>query len=270
MPASTPARPPEGRYEVYLFFVLACTTTWLLDLPLALAWARHVAPAPYALPLVGVGALGPTLAAFVLALRRRRLPAVFGRWRTNPVWILVALLTPFALHLPATAFEVALGGQPTHWFYPPNKPEYIAGMVVFSIGEEFGWRGFAYPRLAKQHGPVTGSLILGSVWGLWHLGMLFTPEKGAPEFHMIGVTMAELALYSVIFAWTFERGDRSMAVAIALHAGGHLDNVNRAPETEVRLRVLRFVVLVIAAAFAARSLAKKAQTGEAEPEPAAN
>lgn len=49
-----------------------------------------------------------------------------------------------------------------------------------------------------------------------------------------------------------------MAVAIAIHAGTHLDNVSRAPETEVRLRILRFVVLAFVAWFAARSLARRA------------
>jgi membrane protease YdiL (CAAX protease family) len=161
-----------------------------------------------------------------------------------------------ALHLPATLIEVALGGHPAQWFYPPVLPEHVAALVVFSVGEEFGWRGFAYPRLAERHGPVTGSLILGAVWALWHLGMWFTPE-GPPGLVMLGIGMAELALWSIVFAWVFERGHRSMAVAIALHAGGHLDNVFRAPETEVRLRVLRFVVLAIAAALAARSLSKK-------------
>jgi membrane protease YdiL (CAAX protease family) len=128
-------------------------------------------------------------------------------------------------------------------------------MILFSFGEELGWRGFAYPRLERIHGPVVGSLILGSVWGLWHLGMLFAPDpmRALPAI-TIPLYMANLALWSVILAWFFERGGRSLAVAIAIHAGAHLDNVSRAPETEVRLRILRFAVLGIVAAIAARSL----------------
>ena len=67
----------------------------------------------------------------------------------------------------------------------------------------------------------------------------------------------DLALWSVVMAWFFERSNRSIAVAIALHAGAHIDNVTRAPETEVRLRILRFVVLAVVAALAARSLSAK-------------
>jgi uncharacterized protein len=253
----------SGGREVYAYFALACAITWLLDLPYVLAMVRHVAPPPYALPLTGLGAFGPTLAALAIAARRRELRDVFGRWRTHPIWILVGLGLLFPLHIAATAIDVALGGHPAHWFYPPVEPERMAALVVFPLGEEFGWRGFAHPRLAKRHGPVVGSMILGAFWGLWHLGMMFTPEK-SPDVLMVGALMAEMAVWSIVWAWVFERGQRSMAVAIALHMGAHLDNVTRAPESEVRLRVLRFFVAAVAAVIAARALSAKPAAVAAE------
>jgi membrane protease YdiL (CAAX protease family) len=193
-----------------------------------------------------------------IAGRRRQLRGVFGRWRTNPLWIVIALFIPMAVQLPATLIEVLLGGHPAHWFYPPVKPEHFAALVMFSFGEEFGWRGFAYPRLAERHGPVVGSLIVGLVWGFWHLGMMFAPDplRALPPETLL-IYMVDLALWSVVMAWFFERSNRSIAVAIAMHAGAHIDNVSRAPETEVRLRILRFVVLAVVAALAARSLSAK-------------
>jgi membrane protease YdiL (CAAX protease family) len=254
----TPGASPASitRQDICSFFVLACAITWTLDFPLALAWATHVAPPGYAMPMVGLGAFGPTWAAFVLAARRGDLRSVFGRWRTNPAWIVGGLLLPLAVQLPATLIEVALGGHPAHWFYPPVRPEHFAALWVFPFGEEFGWRGFAYPRLERLYGPVGGSLILGAVWGLWHLGMLFAPDPlRALPWVTLGIYMGELALWSVVLAWVFERGGRSIAIAIAVHAGAHLDNVSRAPETEVRLRILRFTILAVVAAIAGRSLA---------------
>ncbi len=246
---------PAKQGDVYLFFVLACGITWSLDLPLALAWWRNLTPPAYAMPMVGFGAWGPALAALVVAARRRELRGAFGPWRTNPLWIVFGLFVPLAVQLPATLIEVALGGHPAHWFYPPVRPEHFAALAVFPFGEELGWRGFAYPRLERIHGPVVGSLILGSVWGLWHLGMLFAPDplRALPAVTLL-IYMAVLALWSVVMAWVLERGGRSVAIAIAIHAGAHLDNVSRAPETEVRLRILRFAVLASVAAFAARSL----------------
>jgi membrane protease YdiL (CAAX protease family) len=258
-------RAPAGHADVLHFFALACGITWTLDLPLTLAWATNTTPPSYAMSMVGLGASGPTLAAFILAARWGGLRDVFGRWRTKPIWIVLGLMLPMLVQLPATIIEVAFGGHPAHWFYPPVRPEQFAALVMFPLGEEFGWRGFAYPRLERRHGPVIGSLILGAVWGLWHAGMLFAPDplRRLPASTIL-VYMVDLSLWSVVMAWMFERGNRSIAVAIAVHAGEHLDNVSRAPETEVRLRILRMIVLAIVAALAARSLIAKKRVAAPE------
>lgn len=246
--------------DVYVFFALAFAITWALDAPWVLACLRHEAPPPYALPLSGLGAFGPTIAAFLMALRRRELRDVFGRWRTAPVWILVGLLLQFPLHIVANLIELALGGHPANWFYPPVAPERIAALIIFPLGEEFGWRGYAHARLYDRHGPVIGMMILGAFWCVWHLGMMFTPDR-SPTLLMVATMMATLMAGSMLWAWVFERGQRSMAVAIALHMGAHLDNDQRAPESEVRLRVIRFLVLAAAAALAARALTSSPRTG---------
>ena len=103
-------------------------------------------------------------------------------------------------------------------------------------------------------GVMTGIFLIGVVWAVWHLGMLFTPDGRTPDPWLFGLHVIELALYSVVFAWVFERGGRSMAVAFALHAGAHLDNTHQAALSEPRLEVLRLVALAVAAALAARAL----------------
>ena len=50
--------------------------------------------------------------------------------------------------------------------------------------------------------------------------------------------MVRMALASVVIAWFYERSNRSVAVAIAIHAGAHLDNITRIPQAEVRLHIL--------------------------------
>jgi uncharacterized protein len=260
VPSEVPTTASAPVHDVTWFFVLACTITWATNLPWVVSCLQGVTAPPYALPLLGLGAWGPTLAAVFVAARQGRVREVFARWRTHPAWVVIALgVSPILLHLPATLMEVALGGQPAQWFYPPDQPELVAGLVMFSLGEEFGWRGFAYPRLVRRHGPVVGSALLGGVWGLWHLGMMFTPDQGAPEPWELPYVCLSLGLSSIVWAWFLERGNRSLAVAIALHAGAHLDKVSRAPEGEVRLRVLRFLVLVVVAGLAAYSLTRSAK-----------
>ena len=143
-------------HDIWAFFTLACAATWLLAAPAARAWLNHQAPSPPAVAGAGLSAFGPLLAAVVVAARRGQLGAVFGRWRTSVGWVALALFGPATIHLAATVLDALAGGRPAAWFHPPSTPEQLAALVLFPIGEEFGWRGFAHPRLVRRHGPVKG------------------------------------------------------------------------------------------------------------------
>ncbi|HEX7670369.1 MAG TPA: CPBP family intramembrane glutamic endopeptidase, partial [Polyangiaceae bacterium] len=167
----------ESRFPRTLaFFVLAWGITWTFAMPAASAWMRREAPGPLAVACAGLSAFGPLLAAVALSLGRTPLGDVFGRWRAAPGWIVLSLAAPFLIHAVSTGVYAALGGHPSQWFHPPAKPEQVAALVVFPLGEEFGWRGFAHPRMVERFGLVRGSLLLGAGWGLWHLAYGFTPE----------------------------------------------------------------------------------------------
>jgi membrane protease YdiL (CAAX protease family) len=250
---AVPRASEGGARGAYVVLALSCFITWQLSAPMALVtWSGETAPA-LVLAFAGLSAFGPTLAALAVGGMRRELPEIFGRWRTRWTWVALGLLAMPLLHLIATLIEVALGGQPAQWFYPPARPEHVAALVLFSIGEEFGWRGFAYPRLADRHGALAAACIVGLAWSAWHFFMWFTPD-GPPSLAAFSIKALYLMLASVVIAWAFESSGRSMTVAMALHASGHLDNVHRAPASELRLTLLRLLVLGIAAFFAARAL----------------
>ncbi len=237
------------------FFVLACALTWVLALPTSLAWLEQRAPSPLAVTGAGLSAFGPLFAVLFIAGRKRQLGAVFGRWRTHVGWVVLALALPIALRTLAIALSAALGETPSRWFYPPSTPEAMAALVVFPLGEEFGWRGYAYPRLFGRFGAVGASLVLGLVWGVWHLGYSIAPT-GEVDLFRFAFGVVELPLYSVILTWIFERGGRSMAIAIAFHAAAHIDHIELAPTAELCLHLSHLLVVAVAAGFAARALRK--------------
>jgi membrane protease YdiL (CAAX protease family) len=250
------SEPPAHSDGVALYYTYACAITWLLTAPTALAWTRHQAPSAIALAAIGFSAFGPLFAALLVAGPRRQLAEVFGHWRSQPHWIALALLAPFTIHFIATLSFALLGGHPAHWVHPPTTAEAYAALLVFPLGEEFGWRGFAYAPLVRRFGLVKGNLLLGTGWGFWHLAYSITPEAAGFDVLSFSLTMLELPLYSLLIAWVFERSNRSMLVALAFHAGAHLDHIERDQQVGLGLHAAHLAVLAIAAMFALRSLSR--------------
>ncbi|GAA3729826.1 membrane protease YdiL (CAAX protease family) [Spinactinospora alkalitolerans] len=45
--------------------------------------------------------------------------------------------------------------------------------VFAGLGEEFGWRGPALPRLQQSRGPLAASVLVGLMWFAWYLPLGF-------------------------------------------------------------------------------------------------
>lgn len=215
------------------FFALAFGITWLVQLPAVLV-ALGVLPGPIDrfMPLAGIGALGPLIAAVLVA---RRSPGgargLFASLRARGFgahWYVVALLLPGALLAAGMAVYRLFGGDGP-LVYPPTNGERIAALIMFPIGEEVGWRGLAQPRLQARHGPVVASVVLGVLWALWHIPM-FLMVGAAPRTFALGLAM--LIPGSFMFTWMYNHTRGSLLVAILLHMGVHLSNPNLAlPDT---------------------------------------
>ena len=46
----------------------------------------------------------------------------------------------------------------------------LFGIVIGAIAEEIGWRSFFQPRLEQKHSVFISSIIVGLIWGIWHIG----------------------------------------------------------------------------------------------------
>lgn len=115
-----------------------------------------------------------------------------------------------------------------------NKPLYmIIPMIIIQfffdsgLGEELGWRGFLLPRLQARHNALVSSIIVGIVWGLWHLP-LFMLEGMPPTYDMgqawgvipalLGYTAFVVVPYSILFTWMYNNTKGSLLLAFVFHA----------------------------------------------------
>ena len=197
------------RHPLVTYFVLAYALTWALAPLLTISLLLGV-----------VGLLMPALAAIIVVAMTEGQPGLLALlqrlklWRVGLRWYGVALGLPVLLTAGVVALSILLG-TPTQVAFSPLSP---LTMIVFVlvVGEEAGWRGYALPKLLQSHSAFTASLILGVLWGAWHLPTFFIP--GAPQ---AGIPFVAFLLFtmgaSVLFTWLNLHTRGSLLLATLFH-----------------------------------------------------
>lgn len=192
----------------------------------------------FALCIAGFTFVGytPTLSALLVA---RFFPEGGGArtvlrqvrtWRVNLGWYAIAVFGPAVLFLLDETVNLVLGGsRPQHWIVLPSLWGFFPGSLFFSVmgvlagtfGEEFGWRGFAQPRLQKRYGALKASILIGLVWGTFHLWIL-------PICHCMSLTDVVVTQYlrliatAVIYAWIYNSTKGSLFLVMLAHAAHNI------------------------------------------------
>jgi hypothetical protein len=126
-------------------------------------------------PLFYLAVYAPAIAALTLVLVKHRWDGVrrfLGRlllWRAPLAWYAFLLLG-----IPALFYVGALWkGLPADQWVPVSAlGTYLGALALFAIKgpvEEIGWRGLALPLLQRTMAPLWSGLLLGIIWGVWHL-----------------------------------------------------------------------------------------------------
>ncbi len=113
-------------------------------------------------------------------------------------------------------FAVIILGNPYTWI---NMFVILINLLfVFTafFGEEYGWRYYLQPLMQKKFGARGGVLLLGVVWGLWHLPVDFfyySPETGLAAAAAQQITCITLGIF---FAYAYRKTD-NIWVPVILH-----------------------------------------------------
>lgn len=138
-------------------------------------------------PLFILAVYAPAIAAFILVLHAggiagfRAYLARLTLWRCPAGWyVFIFLGVPLFMYggaaLKGTLSETPFPFSPWYTMFPALALALVIGPV-----EEFGWRGVALPLLQQRFVPFWAGVILGVIWGLWHIPAFLlsgTPQSG--------------------------------------------------------------------------------------------
>lgn len=99
------------------------------------------------------------------------------------------------------------------WLFIP----YLAAMMLVGGGqEEFGWRGYAMPKLEKTYGLWIGNSILGVIWAAWHLPLWFISDTGQTYMNFGGFLLLTTGS-SFLLSWFLSLSKNKPFAALFAH-----------------------------------------------------
>ena len=138
-------------------------------------------------------------------------------WRIGLKWYVIALFVPITMAYLAIGLY-ALFGNAVPGFAPASQLLPIVLLAVFTgaMGEELGWRGTALPRLQARWNALISSLIVGVLWGFYHLPSFLLSGLPLQDLPLIPFMVAALGI-TILISWTFNHTGGSLIIVFLYH-----------------------------------------------------
>jgi len=242
------------KHPVVWFYILAFAISWPGWLPMV-ASSRGIAPFDHPLfqVLLLLPAIGPALAAVIVTAANDgkagidRLFRPLGQWRVGAVWLMIAVIAPALFLLAGKIVTQALGLSAT----TASPGDHIVGMAIATFvmslfsntWEEVGWRGFALPRLQKNYNALVATLVVGVLWGLWHLPLFLWKDNPMSHYPFPAWFIGTVAL-TFVYTWLCNSAQGSLFVVTLFHVLGNTFGVVISGVSVTALAMMYVVVAV--------------------------
>ena len=180
--------------------------------------------------IVALGIVIGLVPAFIISAAFSSFPAIRNYLaslvhpRGSISWYMLAFLLFPAIQLLGVATTQA-SGQEVTWITIEASGSLGIASIFFlmyfnqfffsCIGEETGWRGFAQPRLQARFNPLSAGMIVGFLWGAWHLPLWQVETGSLTGEHIVMIIIHIIA--GVIYAWVYNRSKASILAVGILH-----------------------------------------------------
>ena len=212
-------------HTLFPFLIIAFGLAWgilALFIFLTEPMTRIFGPLTGHHPLFFLAVYAPAIAAFTLVARNDGIAGLrrfLGRtllWRCSIIWyafllVGIPVIFYFGAVLKGTLFEAPFQFRSIQSLFMALLFAAIKGPV-----EEFGWRGLALPLLQRELAPFWASLILGGVWGFWHLPAFLLSGTQQSQWSFAPFFLGCIAL-SVIVTALFNASQGSILLSAFFH-----------------------------------------------------
>ncbi len=186
-------------------------------------------------PLMFLGAMMPAVTAVVTVLTSRNKMLkddlkrkIIGFYRIKPLYIIIPAISFGIVVACSIAISMLFGGSPGQFSFTEGFSFSIGGtsalltILIASVIEEVGWRGYGEDAVGYYHNWFRESLIFGCIWACWHLPLFWVPgtyhyglrETGA--LYMLNF-LASTVPVDFLQTWVYVKNNRSMLATIIFH-----------------------------------------------------
>lgn len=251
--------------HTYLFYFLATVIPW--SFWAMAAYISHSSDYAYPGELASLfafaGLLAPTLIAFVLVYRNKRLVSDMLQRLINlragkPVyWMLTLFLMPASILL--AQLVSLLFGYPVAQFEFSESYSFTSGvfpvwflLIAAPLIEELAWHSYGTDCLVNRFSLLKASMLFALFWGVWHIPLSFINDYYHSNLletgwiHSVNF-LVSLFPFVIIMNWLYYKTGRSIISAIIFHVtAGYFNEIFA---THPDSKVIQTALLTIFAVF---------------------
>jgi uncharacterized protein len=216
------------KHQLLSYFLLAFLWSWAWWLSLIFtAPAEDILSGDMSFSFIFsalMGGLGPSIAGLAVARiteGRKNIRSMFSfKKGLSGKWLIAAFLTVPLITVVQVFVQYLTGRIISYDIVPLMLVMGFIWPCFSSFGEEIGWRGFALPILLKRTNAVKASLLIGLIWGFWHMPADFIAYASYgwlffPMFAMIG--LVTLTAHSVIMTYIYLKTKGNLLIMVIYH-----------------------------------------------------